>query len=106
MDRNINDIWIEEAIERYQRIDSIQDDFNRAVKEVEVSVRSPDGLVEVIVTADGSVKDVRIEGTLSGRSAAQLSRSVKAAVVSAADAAAWAKQKLHADLFGDYRPLN
>jgi DNA-binding protein YbaB len=68
-----------------------------------VTVRSPDGLVEVVVTADGTVRDVRIQG--QARTDAELSRAVREAVVAAADAAAWARQKLHAETFGEYRPL-
>ena len=34
-----------------------------------------------------------------------LSRAVREAVTAAADAANWARQKLHAEIFGDYRPL-
>jgi len=30
---------------------------------------------------------------------------VREAVVAATDAAAWARQKLHAETFGEYRPL-
>lgn len=104
--RDIDEAWIEEAVERYQRIDTLLAEFNRAVQEVEVTVRSPDGWVEVIVTADGTVRDVRIEGNLSGRSNSQLSRSVRAAVVAAADAAAWARKKLHDELFGAYQSLS
>ncbi len=103
MSRDIDETWIEEAVERYRRIDTLLAEFDRAAKEIEVSVRSPDGHVEVVVTADGTIRDVRIEG--SGRGNAQLSRSVREAVTAANDAAAWARQKLHAELFGDYRPL-
>lgn len=105
MTRDIDEAWIEEAVERYRRIDVLLAEFDKAVKTVEVSVRSPDGLVEVVVTADGTIKDIRIEGSGQGRSNAQLSRSVREAVTAAGDAATWARQKLQADLFGDYRPL-
>jgi DNA-binding protein YbaB len=105
MAREIDETWIEEAVERYRRIDALTAEFNKAVTGVEVTVRSPDGLVEVVVTADGTIRDVRIEGALQGRSATQLSRSVREAVTAAADAAVWARQRLYAETFGEYRPL-
>jgi hypothetical protein len=57
----------------------------------------------VVVTADGTVRDVRIHG--HGRTNDALSRAVREAVTAAADAAAWARQKLHAETFGAYQPL-
>ena len=105
MAREIDEAWIQEAIERYERIDARLADFEQAVKGVEVTVRSPDGLVEVVVTADGAIRDVQIRGQGAAHSAARLSRSVREAVVAAADAATWARQKLHAETFGEYRPL-
>jgi DNA-binding protein YbaB len=105
MAREIDEAWIDEAVERYRRIDALLAEFDKAVKGVEVTVRSPDGLVEVVVTADGAIKDVMVNGQLQGRTSAELSRSVRDAVTAAADAAAWARQKLHAETFGDYRPL-
>jgi DNA-binding protein YbaB len=105
MAREIDEAWIEEAVERYGRIEALLAEFEKAVKGVEVTVRSPDGLVEVVVTADGTIKDVVITGQLQGRTSAELSRSVRDAVAAAADAAEWARQKLHADTFGEYRPL-
>ncbi|GAA3249628.1 YbaB/EbfC family nucleoid-associated protein [Dactylosporangium cerinum] len=104
MGREIDETWIEEAVERYRRIDALLAEFDKAVTTVEVSVRSPDGLVEVVVTADGTIRDVRID-QLRGQSGAELSRSVRAAVTAATDAAAWARKKLHAETFGDYRSL-
>lgn len=105
MARDIDEAWIEAAVERYRRIDALLAEFEEAAKKIEVTVRSPDGLVEVVVTADGAIKDVRIDAGAQGRNTNQLSRSVREAVTAANDAAAWAKKKLHADLFGDYRPL-
>jgi DNA-binding protein YbaB len=105
MAREIDEAWIEEAIERYRRIESLQAEFEQAARAVEVTVRSPDGLVEVVVTAGGSVREVTILGSLHGRTSADVSRSVRAAVAAAADAAEWARRKLHAEVFGDYRPL-
>ena len=102
--REIDEAWIEEAVERYRRIDALLAEFDKAVATVEVSVRSPDGLVEVVVTADGTIRDVRID-QLRGQSGAEVSRSVREAVTAAAGAAAWARKKLHAETFGDYRSL-
>ncbi|MFF5234324.1 YbaB/EbfC family nucleoid-associated protein [Dactylosporangium sp. NPDC000521] len=102
--REIDEAWIEEAVERYRRIEGLLAEFDKAVTTVEVSVRSPDGLVEVVVTADGTIRDVRIDH-LRGQTGAEVSRSVRAAVTAATDAAAWARKKLHAETFGDYRSL-
>src|SRR3712207_2966370 len=104
MGRDIDEAWIEEAVERYRQIEERTAEFERAAKSVTVSVHSPDGLVEVVVAADGTIRDVQIIGSLQGRTGAQVSRSVRDAVTAAADAAAWARQKLHAETFGEYRP--
>jgi DNA-binding protein YbaB len=103
--REIDEAFIEEAVERYQRVDALLTDFEKAMRGVEVTVSSPDGLVEVVVRADGTIRDVTITGTLTGRSSAQLSRSIRDAVTAAADAASWARAKLHAETFGGYRSL-
>ena len=105
MAREIDEAWIEDAIERYRRIESLQADFEKAARAVEVTVRSPDDLVEVVVTAGGTVRDVTILGSLHGRTSADVSRSIRAAVSAAEDAAEWARRKLHGEMFGDYRPL-
>jgi DNA-binding protein YbaB len=105
MAREIDEAFIEAAVERYQRLDGLLAEFDKAVRGVEVTVGSPDGLVEVVVTADGTIRDVTITGTLTGRTAAELSRSVRQAVAAAADAAAWARSKLHAEMVGEHRPL-
>jgi DNA-binding protein YbaB len=103
MGREIDEAWIDEAVERYQRIEERLAELDRTTKGVAVTVRSPDGLVEVVVTADGTIRDVRIHG--QAHTNEELSRSVRDAVTAAADAAAWARQKLHAETFGAYRPL-
>ena len=74
MGREIDETWIEQAVERYRRIDALLADFDKAVSTVEVSVRSPDGLVEVVVTADGTIRDVRIDRRQSGTDLAQSRR--------------------------------
>jgi DNA-binding protein YbaB len=103
MAREIDEAWIDEAIERYQRIEERLAALDRAVRTVEVTVRSADGQVEVVVTADGTINDVHIHGPVGSN--ADLSRAVREAVTAAADAAAWARQKLQAETFGAYRPL-
>jgi len=105
MAREIDEAWVEEAIERYRRIEELQAEFEKALGDVEVTVHSPDGLVEVVVCADGVIRDVTVVGSLQGRTNADVSRAVKAAVTAAHDAARWARRKLRADVFGDYRPL-
>jgi hypothetical protein len=105
MAAEIDEVWVEEAIERYRRIEAMQGEFEKAASGLEVIVRSPDGLVEVLVTADGVIRDVIVVGSLSGRSNIDLSRSIQTAVSAAADAAGWARQKLRNETFSDYRPL-
>lgn len=97
--------WVEEAVERYRRIEALQAEFDKAARGLEVTVRSPDGLVELVVTAAGAITDVRVVGALHGRTNVELSRSIQAAVTAAADAARWAREKLHAEMFRDYRSL-
>jgi hypothetical protein len=100
MAREIDEAWIDEAIDRYRGIEARQAELDRAARAVEVTVRSADGTVEVVVTADGTVQDVRIPGQPP-----EVARAVREAVTAASDAAAWARQKLHSEAFGAYRPL-
>jgi DNA-binding protein YbaB len=102
--REIDEAWIEAAIERYQRIESLQADFEQALAKVDVTVRSPDGLVEIVVGADGVIRDVAISESASGRSGRELSQAVLAAITAAGDAARWARTKLHSDAFGGFQP--
>jgi DNA-binding protein YbaB len=102
--REIDETFIEQAVERYQRIDSLRAEFDKAVRALEVTVHSPDGSVQVVVGADGTIKDVTITGASTGPGDAHLSGAVRDAVTAAADAAAWARAKLHSEAFGDYRP--
>ena len=105
MAREIDEAWVEEAIERYRRIETLRERFDKAARATDVTVRSPDGLVEVVVTAAGEVTDVRVLGDLRGRGNRDLSAALTAAVASAADAARWAREKLRAETFADYPPL-
>lgn len=100
MAREIDETWIEDAIERYRHIEARQVEFDKAVHAVEVTVRSPDGTVEIVVNATGAVVDVRIHGALQARSNADLAGAVRSTVVAAADAARWAREKLWAETFG------
>jgi hypothetical protein len=105
MGREIDEAWVEEAIERYRRIEALQAEFERAVRRAEVTVRSPDGLVELVVTADGTISDLRFLGSLQVRGGAEVARSVQSALAAAQDAARWAREKLRTETFGEYRRL-
>jgi DNA-binding protein YbaB len=103
--REVDEAWIEEAIDRYRQAEQRLAEFDKALATIDVTVGSPDGLVEVVVTADGTIRDVVIADAAQGCPPRELSRSVQAAVAAAADAAAWARGKLQQDMFGDYRPV-
>jgi DNA-binding protein YbaB len=105
MAREIDEAWIEEAIERHRRIEMLRIEFDKAVSNNKVTVSSPDGSVEVVVTASGDITDVQVRGALQNRPAADLAREMQAAVAAAADAARWARQKLHDEVYSAYRPL-
>jgi hypothetical protein len=104
MAREIDEAWIDEAIERYRRIDVLRAEFDKAVAAHLVSVHSPDDSIEVLVTAAGDITDVRIR-SLQNRNAADLAREVQAVVTNAAEAARWAREKLHDEVFGAFRSL-
>ena len=105
MAREIDEAWIDEAIERYRRVDALRAEFDKAVAAHVVSVHSPDDTVEVLVTAAGDITDVRIRGSLQNRTAADVAREVQAVVISATEAARWAREKLHDEIFGAFRSL-
>jgi hypothetical protein len=105
MAREIDEAWIEEAIERYRRVEVLRAEFDKAVAANVVSVHSPDNSIEVLVTAVGDITDVRIRGSLHHRTAADLAREVQAVVTSASEAARWAREKLHDEMFGGFRSL-
>ncbi|WP_030440714.1 YbaB/EbfC family nucleoid-associated protein [Actinoplanes subtropicus] len=100
MAREIDEGWIDEAIDRYRRLDQLRAEFDMVVASHSVSVHSPDDTIEVVVTAAGEITDVRISGSLHQRSAAEFAREIKAVVTSAAEAARWARAKLHGEIFG------
>ena len=105
MAREIDEAWIDEAIERYRRIDVLRAEFEKAVTGHVVSVHSPDNSIEVLVTATGVITDVQIRGSLQNRNAADLAREVQSVVTNAAEAARWAREKLHDEVFGAFRSL-
>ncbi|MEU4559253.1 YbaB/EbfC family DNA-binding protein [Actinoplanes sp. NPDC023936] len=105
MAREIDEAWIDEAIERYRRVEDLRAEFDRAVSAHSVSVHSPDQSIEVVVTAAGTIVDVRLHGELRHRVPAEFAAEIKAAVVSAAEAARWAREKLHGEVFGSFRTL-
>jgi hypothetical protein len=90
MAREIDEGWIDEAIERYRRVDALRAEFDKAVAAQVVS---------------GDITDVRIRGSLQNRTAADLAREVQAVVTSATEAARWAREKLHDEIFGAFRSL-
>ena len=100
MAREIDESWIDEAIDRYRRLDRLRAEFDKVVASHSVSVHSPDDTIEVVVTAAGEITDVRISGSLHQRSAAEFAREIQAVVTSAAEAARWARAKLHGEIFG------
>jgi len=105
MPREIDDVWVEEAISAYRQIEERQAAFAQALARLEVSVRSPDDVVEVIVGADGVVRHVAVHGSLPAMSNVELSRSVLQATSAAHEAASWARRKLYEETFGDYHSL-
>ena len=100
MAREIDESWIDEAIDRYRRLDQLRDDFDKAVASHCVSVHSPDDSIGVVVTAAGEITDVRINGGLHHRNPVEFAREIQAVVTAAADAARWARERLHGEVFG------
>jgi YbaB/EbfC DNA-binding family len=105
MAREIDEAWIDEAIERYQGLERLRAEFDKAVASHSVSVHSPDNSIEIVVTAAGAITDVRIHGSLHHRHPDEFAREIKAVVTTAADAARWARDKLHGEVFGPHHPL-
>lgn len=103
--REIDEAWIEEAVSAYRRIEERQAEFRRSLADIEVSVRSPDGLIEVVVAGEGGVRNVAVVGALRNQSTAEINRSIQAALHAAKDGAEWARRRLHQDIFGEYPSL-
>lgn len=105
MAREIDEAWISEAIDRHRRVEQLRGDYDRAVESHQVSVHSPDNSIEVTVTASGRITDIQIHGGLSHRHPGEFSRELQAAVSNATDAARWAREKLHNEVFDQFRAL-
>jgi DNA-binding protein YbaB len=103
--REIDEAWIEEAIDRYRRVDQLRAEFEKAVAAHLVSVHSPDDSIEVVATAAGAITDVRIHGSLHDRDPVEFAREIKSVVTNASEAARWAREKLHGEVFGRLRPM-
>lgn len=106
MGREIDETFIDEAVRRYQRIEARLAEFHRASAAMDVTVHSPDGLVSVVVSVAGVIRDVVIDDRLLAESGADVGTSVRLAVTAANDAAEWARAKLHAETFSDYLPIS
>lgn len=104
MARELDEAWVAEAIAHHRRTERLQAEFAARVGAAEVSVHSPDELIEVLVSADGSVRKVAVVGPLQGRTNVEVTRSIDAALGAAADAAGWARRTLYAETFGGYPP--
>ncbi len=105
MAREIDESWIDAAIDRHRRLGQLRAEFDKAVAAHTVSVHSPDDSIEIVVTAAGEITDVRISGTLHHRNPIEFAREIQAVVTTAADAARWAREKLHGEVFGKLHPL-
>ena len=105
MGREIDEAWIDEAVDRYQRLEQLRAEFDKAVAGHFVSVHSPDDSIEVVVTAGGEISDVCIHVSLRDRDPAEFAREIKAVVTKASEAARWAREKLHGEVFGKHRSL-
>jgi DNA-binding protein YbaB len=102
---HVDEASIQAAIERYLRMERLLADFDKAVAKVQVTVRSPDGLVEVVVAADGTIRDVVISDEAAALPPRELAASVQDALAAAGDGARWAKRKLHTEMFGEFPAL-
>ena len=105
MGREIDEAWIDEAVERYARVEHLRAEFDKAVAGHVVSVHSPDNSIEIVVTAAGEIRDVRIHATLHDRDPVEFAREIKTVVTKASEAARWAREKLHGEVFGKLQSL-
>ena len=97
----IDETWIEAAVTHYRQLERRQAELAGQVARADVTIRSGDGLVEIVVGADGVFHDVRIaDAALRTLSARELSRTVLGACQQARTAADWARQKLSEQAFG------
>ncbi|WP_127500100.1 YbaB/EbfC family DNA-binding protein [Actinoplanes solisilvae] len=105
MAREIDEAWISEAIERHRRFEQLRADYDRLVESHQVSVHSSDDSIEVVVTAAGRIADIQLHGGLQHRNPVEFARELRATVAQAAEAARWAREKLHDETFGKLRSL-
>jgi DNA-binding protein YbaB len=103
MPREIDEAYVEEAIGQYRRIQALRDEYAKAAAELEVTVRSPNGLVEIVVTGAGEFRDVVI--TKPDQDAGELAKAMLAACQAVSSAREWARHKLYEEHFRDYQPL-
>jgi hypothetical protein len=103
--REIDEAWIDEAVDRYARLEQLRAEFDKAVAGHLVSVHSPDNSIEVIVTAAGDIRDVCINVSLRDRDPVEFAREIKTVVTKASEAARWAREKLHGEVFGKFPTL-
>jgi DNA-binding protein YbaB len=95
MPREIDEAWIEQAVRQRRRLDALRAELAGLAARASVTVRSGDGLVEVVVAADGTFRDVAIsDAALRVGGGRELSRTVLAACQDAGVAASWARDKL------------
>ncbi|MGH3656130.1 MAG: YbaB/EbfC family nucleoid-associated protein [Micromonosporaceae bacterium] len=107
MPREIDEAFVEEAIEHYRRIDTQRDEFEKALVDIELTVRSPDGVVEIVVNGAGEFREVVIADEAFDRELTprELAASVLAACKAASHAREWARTKLYDERFSDFEPL-
>lgn len=98
----LDEAWVEEAIARHRWYERLLAELPGWASRTEVSIHSPDQLVEVRVTADGTVRQVDLVGPLHGRTTAEVSRSVQQALSGATEAAGWARRILYAEALGRF----
>jgi DNA-binding protein YbaB len=105
MAREIDESWIDDAIQRYKRFDQQREQYEKAVASQLVSVHSPDDTIEIVVTAAGEITDIELRGSLHHRNPVEFAHELKAVITSAAEAARWAREKLHGEVFGKLHSL-
>ncbi|GAA2510149.1 YbaB/EbfC family nucleoid-associated protein [Pilimelia columellifera] len=98
----IDESWLDDALERHRQIEKRQAEFAGAAARLEVTVRSADGWVEVRVTAAGDITGIRFTREARGD---KLASSVLEAVTAAVDGARWARDKLWRDVFSEFPSL-
>jgi hypothetical protein len=105
MAREIDESWIDEAIDRHRRFEQLRREYDKAVASQLVTVHSPDDSIEIVVTAAGDITDVHLNGSLHHRNPVEFAREIQAVVTNAAEAARWAREKLHGEVFGKLHSL-